>query len=113
LLRGRADRTVRTRPAVTTTAVSNGDCQLRITFSGTGADNTLQSLRVGALTNARIDIQGGPVGVQPGLTVPLNGSSSTVLLVSRLAPGGVTVPHTVIDACGDWQTFVGGGAGAF
>jgi hypothetical protein len=30
-----------------------------------------------------------------------------------VSPGAVTVPITVTDGCGDWKTFVGGGANAF
>ena len=101
------------RPAVATTATSNGDGRLRVTLAATGASNTLQSLRIGNASNARVDVVGGPSGLQPGVVVPLNGATTTTLLVSRVAAGGVTVPLTVTDGCGDWQTFAGGGAGAF
>jgi subtilisin-like proprotein convertase family protein len=101
------------RPAITTSAVSNRDGRLRVTVTSTGPSNTLQSLRIGSMANARVDVVGGPSGVQSGAVVSLNGAASATLLVSRVAPGGVTVPLTVTDGCGDWQTFAGGGAGAF
>ena len=101
------------RPAVVTTATPSGNGQMRVTISASGASNRLQALRVGAMSNARVDVVGGPSGVAAGTSVPLNGVTSVTLLVTRLTPGSVTVPLTVTDGCGDWPTFVGGGAGAF
>ena len=31
----------------------------------------------------------------------------------RLAAGAITVPLVITDTCGEWETFVGGGATAF
>ena len=40
--------------------------------------------------------------------------TSATLTVRRVAPGqATTVPLTIVDGCGEWKTFVGGGAGAF
>src|SRR5262249_17115145 len=101
------------RPAVVMSTSATGDGRLRVAISATGTNNRLQSLRVGTLRNARVDVGGGPSGVAAGTTVTLSGGNSVLLFVSRVGPGGVTVPLTITDGCGDWSTFVGGGAGAF
>jgi hypothetical protein len=74
--------------------------------------NTLRSLRLGALRNARVSVNGQPVTSGQSATVPA-GSTAIDLTVERVTPGqAITVPFTVVDGCGEWQTFVGGGPGA-
>jgi hypothetical protein len=41
------------------------------------------------------------------------GTRQTVFVIQRLNSGAVIVPLTVIDGCGEWRTFVGGGPNAF
>ena len=41
------------------------------------------------------------------------GTADYSFTIRRANTGAVTVPLTVIDNCGEWKTFVGGGAGAF
>jgi hypothetical protein len=44
----------------------------------------------------------------------VGGVAGTTLTVERLTPGqATTVPLTMVDACGEWPTFVGGGPTAF
>jgi subtilisin-like proprotein convertase family protein len=101
------------RPAVAMSTSATGDGRLRVTISATGANNRLQSVRLGTLRNARVDVAGGSSGLTSGATASLNGASSALLLVSRVGAGGVTVPMTITDGCGDWTTFVGGGSTSF
>lgn len=77
--------------------------------------NSLVELRFGNATNALIDIPGGASGLAGNVTIPLPpGGAQTTFFVRRQTPSGAaTVPLTVVDACGDFQTFVGGGPQAF
>jgi hypothetical protein len=67
----------------------------------------------GALTG--IDVGSGSNWVtEPPAPIQIPaGATEFTFRVRRTAPGAVTVPFTVTDACGEWKTFVGGGAGAF
>ena len=42
-----------------------------------------------------------------------SGTTQMIFYVRRLAAGAVHVPLVVVDGCGEWQSFVGGGATAF
>jgi hypothetical protein len=80
---------------------------------------TLSRLDIGtagrSLDNAVVDVIGGPTGLTVGQTVILpSGQTQVTLRVRRLdASRPVTVPISVVDGCGAWSTFVGGGAGSF
>lgn len=66
------------------------------------------------LRNASVDFPGQATAITDGRTIPMGtGVTQTTFFVSRIAPGQVTVPMVVTDACGPWETFVGGGSGAF
>jgi hypothetical protein len=82
-----------------------------------GGNNQLQSVRVTRLTNATVDVATSPVtsvSTAPQ-TVPLPSlPASIALTVNRVTPGqAATVELVVIDGCGVWPTFVGGGPNAF
>ena len=101
------------RPRVQVHTVPTGDGRLNVTVSASGANNGLREIRLGPGSNALVD--GPGVGGSPGnatLALPA-GSQSTQFFVRRGGPGPVTVPFVVLDRCGEWPTFVGGGAGAF
>ena len=82
--------------------------------------NALQSVRLGTLQNAVVDVP-----VQPGIATAQTGLGSGALVTPstpvqslqvfarRVGGQGTafTAPITVTDACGAWQTFAGGGAG--
>jgi uncharacterized repeat protein (TIGR01451 family) len=107
------------RPDVRLTVVSGGPGRLNVTVrAGTNAGtptNTLSALRFGAATNALIDIPGGQTGLTGNTTITLPaGSTETSFVVRQQAGGsGTTVPLVVVDSCGDFPTFVGGGPAAF
>jgi hypothetical protein len=67
------------------------------------------------LNNATVDVVGGPSGLNNGTSLTLPGGTSGVQLrITRLDPSrSVMVPLNVVDGCGSWATFVGGGPGAF
>lgn len=106
------------RPQVRVTATPSGPGQLSVGVTvdrpSNAPNNTLRSLRFGAATNGLIDI-GATVGSTGGITVSFPaGTRETSFVVRRAAAGQpMTVPFIVVDDCGDWPTFVGGGPAAF
>src|SRR5262249_20496362 len=107
------------RPQVGVAAVGNGSGGLlgtsaADTHPGSPTNPVLQ-LQFGAATNALIDIPGGPIGQSGNFTVTLPaGTTQTSFTVRRATTGQAsTVPLTVVDGCGPWPTFVGGGPTAF
>jgi hypothetical protein len=94
-----------------------GSGQLSVTVTaGLGALSRLDIGTAGrALDNAVVDVIGGPNGLTAGQTVMLPpGQTQVALRVRRLdASRAVTVPLSVVDGCGAWSTFVGGGVGSF
>jgi hypothetical protein len=76
----------------------------------------LLQLQFGAATNATLDIPlAGLTGVGGSRTVtlPLETRSLTFTVHHAQAGAATTVPFTVVDGCGSWPTFVGGGASTF
>jgi hypothetical protein len=106
------------RPPVTVTSANNGDGRLRVTVtagtSGPNGANRLQQLRFDAGTNALVGI-GSQAGRAGAFTLPLPERPSTVTFLVQRATAGqsTTLPFTVVDDCGAWTTFVGGGPTAF
>jgi hypothetical protein len=74
----------------------------------------LQSLQFGSATNALIDA-GSMNGATGNFALALApGTQVSTFIVRRLTAGNATtVPLSVVDRCGAWPTFVGGGANAF
>ena len=85
----------------------------------TGGQAAFSRLDVGMagqpLNNATVDVAGNASSIQIGTSVSFNpGASRIDLQIRRVAVGqGATVQLTIVDACGSWPTFVGGGASAF
>jgi hypothetical protein len=103
------------RPKVVTSpAAGGGKLQVHVesTPSGTQRNNVLQGVTVTRLDNARVTIAGQPMAEGQSFTLPAN-AVATDLTIERVATGqATTVQITVVDSCGEWKTFVGGGAGA-
>jgi hypothetical protein len=101
------------RPRVTVSTQPAGSNNLNVTVMP-GANGWINQIGIGAATNARIDIA-GQTGVTGNQTFPMPpGTTSFTFVVHHATPGqATTVPVTVVDTCGSWQTFVGGGASAF
>jgi hypothetical protein len=94
--------------------------QLQVTLTARDAlcspNAQLQSLKVTGLANAQVIVPGVGTIAAPSATpvaIP-NQPSSIVITVQKLQAGQpATVRLVVHDGCGDWPTFVGGGANAF
>jgi hypothetical protein len=105
------------RPTVSVSTTPNGPGKLRATAvvntdSGTQS-NHMRSLRFGPTQNALIDI-GSQVGASGTFTfAPPPYAKQIWFDIRAQSPGAVQVPVTVVDACGDWPSFVGGGESVF
>jgi hypothetical protein len=101
------------RPRVSVQTGRTGDGRLVVTVAASGANNWLTELRFEQARNALVDLP-GQSGRTGSFVVPLpSGSTGAQFWVRRVAAGPATVQLTVVDRCGDWRTFVGGGPGAF
>jgi hypothetical protein len=107
------------RPPIRLTTVRVDGDRLQVTVSaGASAgvpNNRLSQLRFANGGNSFVDAPGGPTGATGSFDVaPPAGATNYTFTVRRAAAGrGVQVPFTVVDACGPWPTFVGGGPGSF
>lgn len=99
-------RSRRSAPGVLEVTVTAG------TTSG-APNNRLQAIRFAAVSNGTIDLTGYG-RVNPGSTVSVApNTQQAVFLVQRPTAGAPTTVRLVLtDACGEWSTFVGAGAGA-
>jgi hypothetical protein len=92
--------------------------RLRVTVTGRDAgctpNNTLTALRFGSMTNARVDLGDGALHAGSfDDTLPTPGPRATFYVVRQTPGQASTVSLTVVDGCGAWPTFVGGGPTAF
>jgi hypothetical protein len=107
------------RPQVSVAVAPGGSGRLNVTItagSSAGApNNRLTTLRFGTADNALIDVPNRPTGATGNFEVALNPSTQQTTFVVRRATSGLAnhVNLVVVDSCGDWPTFVGGGASAF
>lgn len=103
------------RPRVRTEPTAGGGkLQVRIeaTPMNTQVNNPLQRLTFGAFQNAKVTMNGQAVSSGQTLTVPA-GVVFVDFTVERVTAGQASTVHlTVVDGCGSWTTFVGGGTGA-
>jgi hypothetical protein len=84
-------------------AVNNGDGRLRVRFTVSNANNAIRRIQIPRNDNGVVIPSPPPLGMP-----------STEFFIARQTPNvPTTVSFTITDACGDWQTFVGGGATAF
>jgi hypothetical protein len=98
-------RTARGVPGSLTVTVTAG-----ATSSGA---NRLQEIRFGTSANAIVDVGTRAEAGGFNVTMPPSSASYT-FTVKRAVPGtATTVPLVVVDSCGEWKTFVGGGPAAF
>ena len=103
-----------TSPRVRTQAVG-GRLQVTIqaTPVGVGQAGTLSEVRFGRFDNASVTQNGRPVTANQTVTFS-PASPSATFDVGRVTAGRAsTVFFTVLDSCGSWSSFVGGGATAF
>jgi hypothetical protein len=75
-------------------------------------NNPLRQVRFGELQNARVTLNGQPIASGTVVTMPPD-TFAVEFAVERQTPGQSTTVHfVVVDGCGEWKTFVGGGTGA-
>lgn len=101
----------------------SGDRRLEVRLTARGGCGPIQSIQFGdadrPFDNARVTITapaGGPADRTAGFAyAPPTGTTSVTLTLQRVTPSGAATvsPIRLSDGCGDWQTFVGGGPGAF
>jgi parallel beta-helix repeat protein len=106
------------RPTVSVTSQRGAPGALTVavtvTRSAAAPTNEIAQLQFGPAQNASVEI-GGQVraGGSFNQAIPA-GTQVVTFTVRRLAAGqSTTVPFSVVDDCGPWQTFVGGGPSAF
>jgi hypothetical protein len=107
------------RVAVSVAATSAG--RLAATIAARPAacapTNLLQELRFGddprVYRNAAVEIDGAVRQPPFAVTLPAGTVSKSFVVLQLVAGADAIIPVTARDACGEWQTFVGGGAGAF
>jgi hypothetical protein len=104
------------RPPVSVSATPSSPGRLSVVVTTQAANRDwIEGLQFGNATNALIDA--GPlVGIAGNatLTAPPNTTQySFVVRRAAGAQGAATVSLTVVTACGNWPTFVGGGVAAF
>jgi hypothetical protein len=83
-----------------------------VSTANNNSANRLQQVRFGTGTNSVIDTDSQSQAGNFSVNMPV-GASDYSFTVRRTQSGAVTVPLTVVDSCGEWKTFVGGGATAF
>jgi YVTN family beta-propeller protein/VCBS repeat-containing protein len=101
-------------PVKVTQAVSGGKLSVHIQATSLSAQqpNTLHALHFGTLQNGNVTLNGQPIASGQTFTVP-PGSNAIDFAVERATRGqATTVPLTIVDGCGEWPTFVGGGTDA-
>ena len=101
---------------VQTQPVSGHNGRLKVTIETTNTpgvpDNTLNGLRVVTLTNASLEVRGETIRTAGGTAEFDEGSEAIHFFVQRVQNNqAFAATIAIIDDCGDWQTFVGGGPG--
>lgn len=102
-------------------SVPSGACTLRAAIMEANAQGGASTISLPAGTfkltipGANEDLEAtGDLDVYANLTIIGAGATSYTFTVRRVTSGqGVQVPFTVVDACGSWPTFAGGGPTAF
>jgi hypothetical protein len=104
------------RPAVVVTSTRGAIGTLKVTVqAGSGSISRIDFGAPRALANASVSVNGGETAQTQAFSHTPTGSPSSVqfTVTAESRALATTVPLTVTDACGAWQTLVGGGAGSF
>jgi hypothetical protein len=103
------------RPRVTQTLAAGGSAlnvQVQPTTLSNGAGNTLQRIVFGTFQNATVTMNGQAVSSGQSVTLPAGTTSASLVVRRAVAGQPATVHFTIVDGCGEWKTFVGGGTAA-
>jgi CSLREA domain-containing protein len=106
------------RPRFTQSSRPLGNGLLEVVLAaGTSPDqpnNLLSALRFTRLDNARVSLDGQAPRTDPFDVSLTPGRQSVTMTVERVQGNvATTVVYEVVDLCGTWPSFVGGGPGAF
>jgi thermitase len=102
------------RPPVGVSVAPNGAGQVRVTVTTRTAaatpTNAVVEIRFKTPRNAAIDTTDGQTGATSSFVyAPGTFLAQTTFTVRRVGAGAFTVPFDVVDVCGTWSTFAGGG----
>jgi CSLREA domain-containing protein len=102
------------RPPVRVATARSSSGSLAVSIDSTGLENSLRTLRIASTANADVEVAGQPAR-NGAFSVDLTpGTTHTDGVVRRQVAGqAATVQVVVVDRCGEWPSFVGGGPGAF
>jgi len=108
---------------ITTQVTRNGDGRLKVTITavsspGSASDpsavNTVQAITWGVFTNGTVNVNGvGLVTTGQRTPFPTGTTSATFFVARVVATQATTIRFTAADACGNFNSFVGGGPSAF
>ena len=104
-----ADVTCSPRPRVVISVAGVWPDALQVTVAA--GEGVIQEIQFGRAVNALIDVPGGPAGSTGSFSVRPGIAQFAFSVRSGDRKASTTVPLTVTDGCGPWQTFVGGGTG--
>jgi hypothetical protein len=86
----------------------------RLNVAVTGRGIPIQAIRFGTAVNALVEIGGAAARAGGFVHTPSAPVMQQAFTVVRASAGaGSTVPFTLVDSGGSWETFVGGGPDAF
>ena len=103
------------RPRVTQSTVATGtSLQVHVQTSPLtgGASNAVQRVTFTRLDNAKVTLNGQPMTQGQTHTAPAGGVFVDFTVQRRNLGQTTTVQYTLVDSCGEWRSFVGGGTGA-
>ncbi len=108
----------RPQTTVQTQAIGGGRLQVTVQVGRPpgATSNIVRRVQIQSAQNAQVTILGQTFGAGGGSVVPTTPVQSVTFVVQRqpaAAQVPVTVPLIVMDDCGAWNTFVGGGPTAF
>jgi uncharacterized protein (DUF1501 family) len=95
------------RPPVRLTSVASGG-QLQVTLQAGGG--VIRQVGFGQPQNAVVDVGTLTNQSTPFTYWPVTPAAQISFLVKRLSQAPSTVPIVVVDDCGEWRSFVGGGS---
>jgi hypothetical protein len=105
------------RPPIRLSTTPSGGGRLQVTVASSTnpgqPTNTIQSIQFGRSTSAEVEYPGRPASGDAVTVNLLPGATQATFTIHRTAAGSVQTPFSVVDDCGAWRTFVGGGGSSF
>ena len=108
------DCTARPNVVVSTRAVGGGRLEATVRAQSTSgvSSNALDQIVFTTVQNGSVSV--GNAAIAVGVPVSLSGAPTTTFVLTRQQAGQASMAaFTVVDRCGNWKSFVGGGPDAF